>query len=242
MASVTSNTWPLAVPVPSGPHSLGTPRWARCAAGLPRTQVNGAVEREIPRLRHDSILPHPGRDSTACPATLLPPCQPAARPAAAGTGLRSEGGGLGVGAPLLPQRPRRSRPGSPRPGPPAASAGSCSPRPGRGDHGRQRRVHGRLVAPAPAPGQLGHLVPFHLMADPQDLDRLADRARCSSSRRPPSSRPSPASGGRRRRPRRSPEENQPSSMPRRIPPVIVPSGSWRGSGRRSPPPRPPAGR
>jgi hypothetical protein len=29
------------------------------------TQVNGAVEREILRLLHDSILPHPERCSTA---------------------------------------------------------------------------------------------------------------------------------------------------------------------------------
>jgi hypothetical protein len=35
--------------------------------GLPRTQVNGAVNREIPRLLHNSILPHSRRDSTAQP-------------------------------------------------------------------------------------------------------------------------------------------------------------------------------
>ena len=33
--------------------------------GLPRTQVNGAVERKVPRLLHTSILPHAGHALTA---------------------------------------------------------------------------------------------------------------------------------------------------------------------------------
>jgi hypothetical protein len=37
--------------------------------GLPRTQVNGAVERKVPRLLHVSILPHAG-DALTAPVSL----------------------------------------------------------------------------------------------------------------------------------------------------------------------------
>src|SRR6185437_16326587 len=71
------------------------PAGARCRlltalrGRLPRTQVNGAVKRKVPRLLHTSILPHashaltaPGTadhiSSTKAPAPPVPPGQPAA--------------------------------------------------------------------------------------------------------------------------------------------------------------------